>query len=120
MSTGVLWMPRLFNYGVGEVEKELLFEHLPPLTAEVGGMRQPSTWDLPRHEEAEKTEMMKSNMLAKVIDLRNANAGGISYENRKRIVAVFSEPGKPGDAGRSEVQGTKQGLLLSSNSHMHL
>jgi len=97
-------MPRLLNYGVGEAEKELLFEHLPPLTTEVGGIRRPKAWTMTLHEEAEQMELKKANMLASVIDLRNANAGGIAYENRRRIVAAFSEPGKPGDTGRPEVQ----------------
>jgi small subunit ribosomal protein S15 len=110
LSSGVLWMPRLLNYGVGEAEKELLFEHLPPLTTEVGGIRRPKAWTITMHEEAEQTELKKANMLASVIDLRNANAGGIAYENRRRIVAAFSEPGKPGDTGRSEVQGMQHGL----------
>jgi len=104
LSSGVLWMPRLMNYGVGEAEKEILFEQLPPLTAEMGGIRKPKAWTMTLHEEAEQTELMKANMLARVIDLRNANAGGIAYENRRRIVAAFSEPGKPGDTGRPEVQ----------------
>jgi len=104
LSTGVLWMPRLLNYGVGEAEKELLFQLLPPLTAEMGGIRRPTAWTMTMHHEAEKTEMMKANMLARVIDLRNANARGIAYENRRRIVAAFSDPGKPSDTGRPEVQ----------------
>jgi len=97
-------MPKLMNYGIGEAEKELLFEHLPPLTAEMGGIRKPTSWTMSLHKDAEKMELMKANMLARVIDLRNANAGGIAYENRKRVIVVFSEPGKPGDTGRPEVQ----------------
>ena len=122
LSSGVLWMPRLLNYGVGEVEKELLFEHLPPLTTEVGGIRRPTAWTITMHEEAEKTELKKANMLAGVIDLRNANAGGIAYENRRRIVAAFSDPGKPDDTGCPEVQGTQPWsslfYLLLLNSYM--
>jgi small subunit ribosomal protein S15 len=44
-------------------------------------------------------------VLAKVVDLRNANAAGIAFENRRRVVETFSEPGKPNDSGRTEVQG---------------
>jgi small subunit ribosomal protein S15 len=96
------------NYGVGKVEKEMLFEQLPPLTAEISVIRRAKSWTTSLFEEAEKTELTKANMLARVIDLRNANAGGIAYENRRRIVAAFSEPGKPGDTGRPEVQGVKR------------
>lgn len=120
LSSGVLWMPKFMNYGVGEVEKELLFEHLPPLTAEMGGIRRPTSWTMSMHEKAEKVELLKANMLARVIDLRNANAGGIAYENRKRIIAFFSEPGKPGDTGRPEVQGMKIVCLIYSSTYFGL
>ena len=59
LSSGVLWMPRLTNYGVGQAEKEILFEHLPPLTAEMGGIRRPISWTLSKHEEAERLELLK-------------------------------------------------------------
>ncbi|KAG9013141.1 hypothetical protein FRB94_003581 [Tulasnella sp. JGI-2019a] len=48
-----------------------------------------------------------SEALMKIIDLRNASAGGIAYENRRRIVEAFSSPaeGRKGpDTGRPEVQ----------------
>jgi len=48
--------------------------------------------------------------LAKVIDLVNANAKCITYENRRRIVLEFSRPENPFDPGRVEVQG-EVGLL---------
>lgn len=107
LASGVLWMPRMMNYGVGETEKKMLFELLPPLTAERGGIKNPNAWTMSRHEEAEREELNKANQLARVLDLRNANAGGIAYENRRRIVAAFSEPGQSNDSGRPEVQGTK-------------
>jgi len=47
---------------------------------------------------------------AKVIDLVNANAKGITYENRRRIVLEFSGPENPFDPGRVEVQ-SEVGLL---------
>lgn len=110
LSYGVLTMPKLLNYGVGPVEKQLLFEQLPPLTAQRDAFRNPQRWTAASNAEAEKAELMKVNMLARVIDLRNANAGGIAYENRRRIIATFSEPGKPDDTGRPEVQGTMHEL----------
>lgn len=54
-----------------------------------------------------------SAALMKIIDLRNANAGGIAFENRRRIVEAFSEPNrerKGPDTGRAEVQGISNGL----------
>ena len=56
-------------------------------------------------------ELSKSSAFAAVVDLRNANAGGIAFANRQRIVEAFSEPGKPGDTGRPEVQGRTQYAL---------
>ncbi|KAF8336340.1 uncharacterized protein EI90DRAFT_3045378 [Cantharellus anzutake] len=46
---------------------------------------------------------LNTEMLARITGLSNANARGIAFENRKRIVDAFSE-GKPNDTGRSEVQ----------------
>lgn len=49
-----------------------------------------------------------SEAIMKIIDLRNASAGGIAYVNRRRIVEAFSSPvkGRKGpDTGRPEVQG---------------
>jgi hypothetical protein len=39
-----------------------------------------------------------------LVDLRNANAGKIMFENRGRVIEAISEPGKPNDIGRTEVQ----------------
>lgn len=116
MPSGILWMPRILNYGVGEAEKKLLFERLPPLTTEMGGIRHPTAWTVSKHAEAERLEMTKANMLARIIDLRNANAAGIAYENRRRIIAAFSEGDTPDDTGRPEVQGM---TICSYTSFVH-
>jgi small subunit ribosomal protein S15 len=42
--------------------------------------------------------------MAALVDVRNANAAGIVFENRRRVSAAFSEPGKLDDTGRTEVQ----------------
>ncbi|OBZ68449.1 30S ribosomal protein S15, partial [Grifola frondosa] len=106
-ATGELQLPSYYNYGIGEAETEMLFEVLPALTVE-GWNRTIEHMDDPRQriveQSVENREMLKSKMLARLVDLRNANARGIAYENRKRIVAEFSEPEKPGDTGRPEVQ----------------
>ena len=56
-------------------------------------------------DEDDRAELRKANLLAKVLDLRNANAAGIAYENRLRIIEAFSTPQNPFDPGRTEVQG---------------
>ncbi|KAI1790988.1 S15/NS1 RNA-binding domain-containing protein [Ganoderma leucocontextum] len=78
--TGTYQLATYFNYGIGEKEKETLFDALPRLT------------------------VRDRVHLARLADLRNANARGIAYENRRRIVAAFSEAENPTDTGRPEVQ----------------
>lgn len=108
---GVLSLPKHLNFGVGEDEKKMLFEHLPPLSAEADALRdhnssrQSTSWTASRYAEAEKRELDKAATFATVLDLRNASAGGIAYENRRRIIAEFSGPDNSFDTGRPEVQG---------------
>ena len=56
-------------------------------------------------EESWKKEKMKANAFAKMVDLHNANARGITYENKRRIVLQFSGPENSFDPVRAEVQG---------------
>lgn len=112
---GAVHLPKTMAYGIGEAEKRLLFDDLPMLSAEAtvlasGAHTSPET--LRRmHEDGLQRERAKVNMFAKVVDLRNANAGGIAYENRRRIIAAFSTPENPFDPGRTEVQGMHQSFL---------
>ncbi|KAI0370023.1 S15/NS1 RNA-binding domain-containing protein [Pilatotrama ljubarskyi] len=115
---GILQLPTYFNYGIGQEEKEALFETLPALTAEASVRIQtqskakknadPTAFDpatLARLESfASATELHKTGLFGSLVDLRNANARGIAYENRRRIIAAFSEPENPNDTGRPEVQ----------------
>lgn len=108
-------LPKFMNYGVRSQEKQKLFETLPALTAEAhvkAALAKPNMLPqdlIPIAEAAQKIgeeqEFYKAGILARIIDLRNANAKGIAYENRQRCVAAFSAPGKPNDTGRPEVQG---------------
>ncbi|CDO74835.1 hypothetical protein BN946_scf185022.g5 [Trametes cinnabarina] len=149
---GVQQLPTYFNYGVGEEEKELLFEVLPALSTEAAVLAQKqglvakkkkqnyalsagkqvahqnqNAWDaqsstkspedpntqaidaatlIKAEANAAAVESQKFKVFARLVDLRNANAEGIAYENRRRIIAAFSEPDNPNDPGRPEVQGT--------------
>ncbi|GBE77353.1 hypothetical protein SCP_0102260 [Sparassis crispa] len=99
--------PTYYNYGLGAQERELLFETLPVLSVEGTSMRRPMDDPkqlLENHKLADEHERRKTVMLARLVDLRNANARGIAFENRRRIISEFSESGKPNDTGRSEVQ----------------
>ena len=117
---GSVIMSKHLNYGIGEREKEILFDTLPQLsalhsvasTSSLGNRGNVSTTNLQQqHDEAVPIERFKTRMLARVVSLKNANAKGIAFENRRRIVAAFSEPSNPHDPGRPEVQGA----FLSSN-----
>ena len=100
-----------YNFGVRAGEKELLFKVLPELSVEgamqegKARMRSDPSMMHTIHQKERNTETQKAAMLARLMDLRNANAKGIAYENRRRIIAAFSPPKKPNDTGRPEVQG---------------
>ena len=127
-------VPPLLAFGIREREERMLFEHLPLLSADMntrhemsllggaggaGGAhdrnanananandRQTDMEAISAYHEAQLTTgIAQANVLAKVVDLRNANAAGIAFENRRRVIEAFSEPGKPNDSGRTEVQG---------------
>lgn len=55
--------------------------------------------------EAGKKELQKAQMFTTLLDLRNSDAQGLAFENRRRIVQEFSGPENPFDTGRPEVQG---------------
>ncbi|KAJ7087885.1 hypothetical protein C8R44DRAFT_893120 [Mycena epipterygia] len=82
-------MPQYKAFGVAEAEEQKLFRDLPGLSSTLNG---------------DEKETAKAAHFARVIDLRNSDAGGIAYENRRRIVLAFSTPENPFDPGRSEVQ----------------
>jgi small subunit ribosomal protein S15 len=117
-------IPSSLAYGIREREQRMLFEHLPILSADMDTRREMMTtnWkrmgaasasanlknvgEMSAHHETELAAgAVQANVMAKVVDLRNANAAGIAFENRKRVIEAFSEPGKPNDTGRTEVQG---------------
>ncbi|RDX50580.1 S15/NS1 RNA-binding domain-containing protein [Lentinus brumalis] len=106
-ASGTVQVPPFLNYGIGEKEKEALFEVLPRLSQH-GQIQARGPAD-PRaisgvYAQKGLEEQKKAAMLARMVDLRNANARGIAFENRRRIVAAFSEPENPTDTGRPEVQ----------------
>jgi small subunit ribosomal protein S15 len=109
LPTGEISMPTHFNYGFGEREKEMLFETLPQLTILNASDKKREGYAADglqhRHDKADQMQLFKSRMLARIVSLRNANAKGIAYDNRRRIIAEFSEPANPEDTGRPEVQG---------------
>ena len=100
--------PKFVNYGIGEKEKELLFDVLPDLTVDaiMKSYNLTNTREiLAKAGQTADFEQYKAKQFATLVDLRNANAAGLAFENRKRIIAAFSEPGKPNDTGLPEVQG---------------
>ncbi|KAJ7905671.1 mitochondrial ribosomal protein S15, partial [Mycena olivaceomarginata] len=95
---GVADMPKYKAFGVAEAEAKTLFRRLPDLTIDSPGREEKA------QKEVEAAERLKAVNFARVIDLRNADVAGISYENRRRIIVAFSTPENPFDPGRTEVQ----------------
>lgn len=114
--------PLRLNFGFTKEDRELLFKDLPEVTAEdrikmhlnerMGGAGaaafnptadEPAMAQLSRDfEEMQQQEMKSSDMLSRVLDLRNASAKGIDVENKRRIVEHF---GGGKDTGSVETQG---------------
>jgi len=110
LPVGTVNLPPETAFGVGEAEKKMLLHDLPILSTQSTDI---PVWDVESVEAAARRaaasqarELHKANAFAKLIDLRNANAGGIAYENRRRIIQAFSTSENPFDPGRSEVQGS--------------
>ena len=122
-------VPPSLAFGIREREQRMLFEHLPLLSADMSTRREMTMPNWQRlggganvnptkveemsayHGTELATGVAQANALAKIVDLRNANAAGVAFENRRRVIEAFSEPGKPNDTGRTEVQGAC-GVLL--------
>jgi small subunit ribosomal protein S15 len=117
--TGVRVPPSL-AFGMREREKKMVFEHLPLLSAdmstrrEMNALRRVNVEEMAAHHGgALAVGGRQANAMAAVVDLRNANAAGIAFENRRRVIAAFSEPGKSNNTGRTEVQGAYLPLLFT-------
>jgi len=106
---GPLELPKNFQWGIGGDEKvqNFLFDALP----NVSSQHQIHNPDVANTSNAERRliqnqwkELQNAHLFSRLVDLRNSSATGIALENRRRCVEAFSEPGKPNDTGRPEVQ----------------
>ena len=123
VGTAEVRVPLLLAFGMREREKRMVFEHLPLLSAdmstrrEMNALRRVKAEEMAAHHEgALAAGVGQANVMAALVDLRNANAAGIAFENRRRVIAAFSEPGKPNDTGRTEVQGACFFFLASPST----
>lgn len=112
VGTAEVRVPPSLAFGMREQEKRMVFEHLPLLSAdmstrrEMNALRRVKAEEMAAHHKgALAAGVGQANVMAALVDLRNANAAGITFENRRRVIAAFSEPGKPNNTGRTEVQG---------------
>lgn len=101
-------LPANYQYGIGPREQRFLMEDLPAVrmqqqTSQVDALRPDFEDEATR---AFLIETKSKSQMARLLDLKNADAGGVAFENRRRIVEAFGEPGKKNDTGRTEVQGT--------------
>ncbi|KAJ3882480.1 hypothetical protein F5879DRAFT_309305 [Lentinula edodes] len=107
LPVGTVNLPSQMGFGVTDTDAEKLFRQLPELSMnsrrfddknpQMQSFEQWATKVLDR-------EHRKANTFAQVIDLRNADADGIAYENKRRIIVAFSTKENPFDPGRTEVQ----------------
>ncbi|KAE9407065.1 S15/NS1 RNA-binding domain-containing protein, partial [Gymnopus androsaceus JB14] len=106
LPVGTVSLPPLMGFGVTDTDAEKLFRHLPKLSAYAGIKETNGDSELFEREVARtmSREKQKATTFAKVVDLRNADADGIAYENKRRIIVAFSTPENPFDPGRTEVQ----------------
>lgn len=117
---GEVNIPANLSFGIeGGEEKKMLLEVLPTLSVE-RGVTTFNDDTVERTKVAMKEELQKANMFARLVDLKNANAKGLAYENRRRIVAAFSTPEQPNDTGRPEVQGTEYKFNILCRLFAHL
>ncbi|KZT52891.1 S15/NS1 RNA-binding domain-containing protein [Calocera cornea HHB12733] len=107
ISVEEITLPDEYQFGIRGTDERVLFESLPHLTAQSGLLTR-AFKDKP---EQQKEEMLadgiewshvQGNLLSRIVDLRNANAGGIGFENRRRCIRAFGTHDE--DTGRPEVQ----------------
>lgn len=96
-------VPPTLAFGIREREQRMLFAHLPLLAADMDTRREMNgapgmkVADMNAHHDRALAEgVEQANALARLVDLRNANAAGIAFENRRRVIEAFceSEPWK--------------------------
>jgi small subunit ribosomal protein S15 len=82
----------------------MVFKHLPLLSADVMTLRRVNAEEMAAHHAgALTTGVRQADAMAALVDLHNANVGGIAFKNRWRVITAFSEPGMPNDTGRTEL-----------------
>jgi len=113
VTPGEIEVPVKFGFGVDAAEQKVLLDYLPVVTTDIKqgrdsdnkqGDSEQGESPLDRYKKNLGAQLDKTNIFAKFLDLRNANAKGISYVNRRRIIFAFSTPQNPFDTGRTEVQ----------------
>ncbi|VDB86274.1 unnamed protein product [Peniophora sp. CBMAI 1063] len=106
-------LPAASAFGLGPGENALLFEHLPVAAADMstafslaGGkalITKPKDREW-RYNDLAAQAATAAGTMAKLVDLRNANARGVAFENRRRIVRAFAGEGRSYNPGLPECQ----------------
>lgn len=98
------------NFGVDKESAKVLFEQLPRVAAQrpLLNLDHRTAGDVitNAYDEALSAQLSASDQMHRILHLSNASAGGIAFENRRRIIQAFSTAEQPNDTGRSEVQGS--------------
>ena len=117
LAVGEADVPKQLGYGVDTAEQNMLLNSLPVVTAnmvtadKLKALQQQGKEDPHEYNRNIAKQLPQTNMFAKVLDLQNANAAGIAYVNRQRIIRAFSTSKNPFDTGRTEVQGMQPDQL---------
>jgi hypothetical protein len=96
--------------GLSQTDKDILFGAVPHASTELafaGAADESNPQQLALGEQAAQEQKKRSEMMHRILDLRNASKRGIEVTNRQRVIDEFGrkEPGKGTDTGSSEVQG---------------
>lgn len=105
--------PVYLNFGLDPSDSSLLFEQLPRAAAHGALTERNNIEDIPDELKERRMQILQpqheqqADALRRIVDLRNANADGIRFENTRRVVDHF---GVHGGTGSPEVQGTQANL----------
>lgn len=94
--------PLYFNFAMTAEDEKLLMHSLPEANKTLEIANKPANQKEADSPAVEHLEQHKAEITRRILDLANANARGIRFENTRRIIRRF---GQGEGSGRSEVQG---------------
>lgn len=102
--------PPYFSFAMTAEDGEVILKALPEANETLSTANLPATWKTDELPFNQHSESHKADRTRRILDLANANARGIRFENTRRIIRRFGQGEGP---GRCEVQGAQRNLLYS-------